>query len=122
MKYFRAAIKKYTDFGGRASVREYWMFVLMNVIFATGFTLLDSLFKTHSSNNSPGFFTGLYELVVLLPSLAIAVRRLHDTNKSGGWFFISLIPLVGFFWLIFLLVEEGATTENRFGPLPKKID
>jgi uncharacterized membrane protein YhaH (DUF805 family) len=122
MKYFSAAIKKYTDFGGRASVREYWMFVLMNVIFATGFTLLDSLFKTHASNNSPGFFTRLYELVVLLPSLAIAVRRLHDTNKSGGWFFISLIPLVGFFWLIFLLVEEGATAENRFGPLPKKID
>lgn len=121
MKYFSAAMKKYADFEGRASAREYWMFYLMYVVFTLGFALLDLLFRTYSSNNSPGLFTGLYGLAVLLPSLAIAVRRLHDTNKAGGWYFISFIPLIGAIWFIFLLVAEGDTAANRFGPLPEKI-
>lgn len=121
MKYFLAAMQKYTDFEGRASAREYWMFYLMNFVFAMGFALLDLLFRTNSNSNNPGLFTWLYALAVLLPSLAIAVRRLHDTNKAGGWYFISFVPLIGAIWFIFLLVAEGDTTENRFGPLPEKI-
>jgi uncharacterized membrane protein YhaH (DUF805 family) len=88
------------------------MFVLFNLIFSGVATLLDMALGL-------GFISLLYSLAVLLPGLAVLVRRLHDIGKGGGWIFITLIPLVGFIWMLVLLVTDSEG-DNRFGANPKQ--
>ena len=66
-----------------------------------------------------GILTLLYSLLVLVPGLAVSIRRLHDTNRSGWWLLISLIPLIGAIVLIIFMVQEGDPNENQYGPNPK---
>jgi len=112
MNWYIGCWKKYATFSGRARRKEYWMFVLFNLIayFIAG--VLDGIF-------GGGAVEALYGLAVLLPSLAVAVRRLHDTNSSGWWLFISLIPIVGGIWLLVLLASDGAAGSNQYGENPK---
>jgi uncharacterized membrane protein YhaH (DUF805 family) len=66
-----------------------------------------------------GVLRGVYSLAVLIPSLAVSVRRLHDTDRSGWWLLISLIPIIGAIVLIVFAAQEGTSGENRFGSDPK---
>lgn len=97
------------------------MFVLFNAIFGWGLNLVGSLLV-----DSLGFVATLpalvYSLGVLIPSLAVGVRRLHDINKSGWWFLIPLIPIVGSIWLIVLFCKEGDKGDNKYGPDPKALE
>lgn len=114
MNYYIECWKKYVTFEGRARRKEYWMFVLFNFLasLAVGFIggLIGVLGLVH-----------LYSLAVLLPSLAVLARRLHDTNRSGWWILISLIPLIGPIWLFVLTVLDSTPGENRFGSNPKGL-
>lgn len=120
MNWYLKVLKNYAVFSGRASRKEYWMFVLFNIIFSIVAVILDNVFGTAIEDLGYGLFYILYCLAVLIPALAVLVRRLHDIGKSGWMIFISLIPLIGAIWLLVLLVTEGNPEENQYGPNPKE--
>ena len=119
MSWYIKVLKAYAVFSGRARRKEYWMFVLFNIIFAIVAIILDNILGTAMEGVGYGLIYALYMLAVLIPSLAVAVRRLHDTGRSGWMILIALIPFVGAIWLLVLLVLEGNAGENKFGPSPK---
>jgi uncharacterized membrane protein YhaH (DUF805 family) len=112
----RCLIEKYADFNGRASKSEYWWFALFSVLVYLGVALLSGGVFDETGNMS-GLATTMFLLVafaLLLPSVAVAVRRLHDTDKSGWFYLVALIPYVGGIILLVLLVLP-AKEPNRFG-------
>lgn len=111
MSWYFAVLKKYADFSGRASRTEFWMFTLFNLIIAA------ALFFGEVAVGGPGIIGWLYILAILLPSWAVAVRRLHDTNKSGWWLLIAIIPLgnLVLFFFFFLASTHGT---NKYGANP----
>jgi uncharacterized membrane protein YhaH (DUF805 family) len=121
MSWYIKVLKKYAVFSGRARRKEYWMFVLFNILFAILAMILDNILGTTVEDLGYGYIYILYGLAVILPTLAVGIRRLHDLGKSGWWLFISLIPLVGSIWLIVLMATAGQTGENQYGPDPKAI-
>lgn len=112
--YLDALKKKYADFTGRARRTEYWMFVLFSLIVAVGIGIVDGLI-------TGGILGIVYALAILIPSIAIAVRRLHDTNRSGWWVLVSLVPFIGFLILIYFLVLDSQPGDNQYGPNPKAV-
>lgn len=113
MHYYIEAIKKYAVFNGRSSRKEYWMFVLFNFIISFGLTLIEGLLGTNS-NSSNNILSDIYSLAVLIPSIAIGVRRMHDVDKSG-WFL--LIPIYNFI----LTLTKGTEGDNRYGQIVKDL-
>ena len=111
MQYFTDALKKYTDFDGRATRTQFWMFVLFYVIFYVVLEVVAQLIGIGSV--LPDF----YILGLLIPSLSIAARRLHDTGRSGWWQLLGLIPLIGFIVLLYFYVT-GSQGDNQYGPGP----
>ena len=126
MKWFIKCFKQYIDFSGRARRKEYWMFVLFNLIFASVATALDNItgltFSFNGVESSSGWISLIYSLVLFLPGLGVCVRRLHDIGKSGWFIFIALIPIVGAIWLIVLYCKEGDHGNNEYGPDPKAAE
>ena len=110
--YLKVVRDNYANFNGRASRQEYWMFILFNFIFTIVVGFIDGFL-------SLGFLSLLYLLAILIPGLAVLVRRLHDVNKSGWWFFIIFIPIIGAIWMLILLCTDGNPGENSYGPSPK---
>jgi len=119
MSWYIDVLKKYVTFSGRARRKEYWMFVLFNLIFAIVAMVLDNVLGLANEQTGYGIIYTLYTLGVLLPSLAVGVRRLHDIGKSGWWLFISLIPLIGAIWLLVLMATDSQPGDNQYGPNPK---
>ena len=119
MEWYLKVLKNYVGFSGRARRKEYWLFVLFNIIFAVVAMILDNMLGLASKEYGYGPIYGLYALAVFLPGLAVSVRRLHDIGKSGWWLLIALIPIVGAIMLIIWDVREGERGDNRFGPDPK---
>tara|TARA_R110001583_G_scaffold18738_8_gene74243 strand:+ start:217 stop:588 length:372 start_codon:yes stop_codon:yes gene_type:complete len=115
MNYYLDALKKYAVFSGRASRQEYWMFFLFNILIAFAIGFVEGLV------GSPGVVSGLYVLALLLPGIAIAVRRLHDTGRSGWWLLIGFIPLVGPIVLLVFFVQGSTQEENKFDESSKAI-
>jgi uncharacterized membrane protein YhaH (DUF805 family) len=104
----------YVGFEGRAARPEYWWWVLFIIVVAVVLQIIGSiLFGADSS--AAGALAGLFYLVTLLPSLAVSVRRLHDTDRSGWWLLIGFIPLIGGLILLFFMVQAGTPGPNRFG-------
>ena len=119
MNYYLDVLKKYAEFTGRARRKEYWMFVLFNFIVSIVLGRIDAMLGTVNSLGV-GYIGGLYSLVVLIPSIAVGVRRLHDIGKSGWMLLVVFIPIVGFIWLIVLLATDSTPGENQYGPNPKE--
>ncbi len=113
MNWFMAVVKKYAVFNGRARRKEYWMFVLFYILIAIGLAIVESLV------GSPGILGLILSLGLLVPSLAVSIRRLHDTERSGWWILIGFVPLVGFIVLLVFMCLEGTSGPNRFGADPK---
>jgi uncharacterized membrane protein YhaH (DUF805 family) len=113
MNWYLEVLKKYAVFNGRAQRKEYWMFVLFNIIISLALTLIEILI------GAPAIISGIYSLAVLIPGLAVAIRRLHDTNRSGWWLLIGLIPILGIIVLLVFMAQEGQLDENQYGPNPK---
>ena len=121
MNWYLKVLKQYADFNGRARRKEYWMFVLFNIIFAVVAVILDNIFGTAIEGIGYGLFYILYALAVLIPGIAVSVRRLHDIGKSGWMILIALIPLIGVIWLLVLMVTDSSPGENKYGPNPKEV-
>ena len=114
MSWFLAVVKNYASFSGRARRKEYWMFQLFYIIFAFAVIAIDFILETY------GVLIVLYSLGLTIPALAVSVRRLHDVGKSGWWFFISFVPLIGAIWLLVLFVTDGNIGSNQYGLNPKE--
>ena len=106
MEWYVGPLKKYTEFSGRASRKEFWLFALWNFVFY--FVL--SLFIAP--------WNGIYLLGILLPYYAVWVRRLHDTNRSAWWVLFSLIPVVGTIGMTVMMCSKGTDGDNDYGPDP----
>ena len=120
---FQHAIKKcfsnYVTFSGRAPRSEFWWFMLF--IFAGNlfFGIVDAVFFGDMVEEQPVSVVGaLFALAVFLPSLAVSVRRLHDLDKSGWWYLLVLIPILGALVLIYFFIQQGTKGANRFGSDP----
>jgi uncharacterized membrane protein YhaH (DUF805 family) len=129
MKWYLKVLRQFADFRGRARRTEYWMFTLFNLIFFAVAAALDNLtgltFKiTSATGETIPFFYGwiylLYALFVIIPGLAVSVRRLHDVGKSGWMILIAFIPIVGAIWLLVLHCTDSQPGPNNWGPNPKE--
>lgn len=110
--YLKVVRDNYVNFSGRARRSEYWYFVLCNFLISIVLGIIGYVLGL-------SFISNIYGLALLLPSLAVSVRRLHDVNKSGWFLLISLIPLIGTIWLIVVLATEGNRGSNQYGEDPK---
>jgi len=119
MNWYIEVLKKYAVFNGRAQRKEYWYFFLFNFLIGIVLGIIDGMIGSFSSATGMGLLGGLYSLAVLIPGIAVSIRRLHDTNHSGWWLLISLVPLVGFIILLVFMVQDSQPGENQYGPNPK---
>ena len=120
--YLKVVRDNYANFSGRARRKEYWMFALFNIIFLIVAIIIDNILGTTFGEGSfYGCIYLLYSLALIIPSLAVFVRRLHDVGKSGWWFFILLIPLIGAIWILILVCTDGDSGENIYGQSPKVV-
>jgi uncharacterized membrane protein YhaH (DUF805 family) len=117
---FRDAIRtgfaNYVNFAGRAVPSEFWYWVLFTILVSIVTSIVDAIWFPDFYPISP--LTDLFGLATLLPGLAVSVRRLHDTNRSGWWILLWFIPLIGIIVLIVWWVQQGTPGPNRFGPDP----
>jgi uncharacterized membrane protein YhaH (DUF805 family) len=120
MNWYLAALNKYAEFQGRARRKEYWLFTLFNLLIVTGLSFVDMLLGWYSLQGEVGMLSGLYSLAVLIPSIAVGVRRLHDTDRSGWWMLMCFVPVVGVIVLLIFFVLDGTPGSNRFGEDPKQ--
>lgn len=100
--------EKFADFSGRASRSEYWWFALFNFIISIITSVVGGILGTP-------IISGLVALALLIPGIAVGVRRLHDIDKSGWWLLIAFVPIIGILVLLYFLVIKGTTGSNRFG-------
>jgi uncharacterized membrane protein YhaH (DUF805 family) len=119
MNWYIDALKKYATFGGRARRKEYWYFTLFNIIVFVILGVIDFLTGNFSVADGTGLLGGIYSLAVLIPSIAVTFRRLHDTGRSGWWLLIGFVPLIGVIALLVFMVLGSKEEENEYGPSPK---
>ena len=120
MEWYMKVIKQYAVFNGRATRKEYWMFTLFNFLITFGIAIVSGILGSLMGTNQ-NILVNIYSLAVFLPSLGVAIRRLHDTGRSGWWLLISLIPLIGAIVLIVFFIEDSQPNDNQFGPNPKTM-
>ena len=121
MDYFISALKNYATFTGRARRSEYWFFTLFYFIFLVMAVILDNLLGITIEDTGIGPLYFISILAMIIPGLAVTVRRLHDVGKSGWFYFIVLIPIIGSIWLLVLMATDGMPGRNQYGPNPKGI-
>jgi uncharacterized membrane protein YhaH (DUF805 family) len=124
MEWYLMVWRKYAEFNGRARRKEYWMFSLINCLVAFVLGIVAGVMFTATNSASLGAVVfgllGLYSLAVLVPSLAVAVRRLHDIGMSGWLLLIGLIPGIGGLVLLVLTLLDSKPGANQYGPNPKE--
>ncbi len=119
MSWYLKVLKNYFVFSGRARRKEYWMFTLFQIIFLIVAIIIDNVLGLAIKSVGYGPVYLLYTLGTLIPGLAVAVRRLHDTGKSGWYLLMGLIPLVGGIILFVFMVSAGDSGANQYGDDPK---
>jgi uncharacterized membrane protein YhaH (DUF805 family) len=121
MNYFLAVLKKYAVFSGRARRSEYWYFALFNVIYLIVALILHYRLRSNIEPLHLDVIYFVYILALLIPNLALTVRRLHDVGKSGWMLLIGFIPLVGAIWLFGIAITKGIKGDNNYGTDPKLV-
>jgi uncharacterized membrane protein YhaH (DUF805 family) len=116
----KVVLENYANFDGRARRAEFWWYFLANFLIGVVLNIIDAAAGLRFGGGI-GVIATIYGLAVLLPGLAVGVRRLHDTDKSGWWLLIGLIPIVGFIILIVFWATEGRPGVNRYGGSPKYV-
>jgi uncharacterized membrane protein YhaH (DUF805 family) len=111
--FMKVVTQHYFDFNGRARRAEFWWYILVVLIISVILNVIDSIVHLN------GILGGLFSLALLLPNLGVAVRRLHDINRSGWWLLIAFVPIVGAILLIYWDAQPGTSGANPFGPDPK---
>ena len=121
MNWYLEVLKKYIVFDGRARRKEYWYFVLFNIIISVVLSFVDNLIGTVNVDTGAGMIGGVYSLAVLIPGLAVSVRRLHDTGRSGWWLLLIFIPIIGWIALLVFNVQDSQPEANEYGSNPKNV-
>lgn len=126
-------LRRYFEFSGRSRPREYWLFALFLFLCMLVLSIAEGVLGLGSSeewfyrngfnmragaSHQGGVLVGLFALATLIPSIALTVRRLHDTDRSAWWLLLAFIPLIGQIWLLILMIIGGTRGPNRFGPDP----
>jgi len=119
MNWYIEVLKKYAIFNGRARRKEYWYFYLFYMLIYIALIIIDVVAGVFSAEAGIGLLSGIYTIALLIPGIAVGVRRLHDTNRSGWWLLIGLIPIIGAILLIVFLASDSKPEENQYGPNPK---
>jgi uncharacterized membrane protein YhaH (DUF805 family) len=121
MEWYLTVLRKYADFTGRARRKELWMFALINFLITIPIAIVDMIFGLYlgSGDNKVGILELIYAIAMILPNLAVGVRRLHDTGRSGWSMFIILIPFVGAILLLVWYCQDSQFGDNQYGPYPK---
>ena len=122
MDYYLKVLKNYAVFEGRARRKEYWLFLLFNILILIVLSILDQILGTFDSETKKGFISSVYSLAVIIPSIAVSIRRLHDTDKTGWWLLLNFIPLFGSLVLLIFFISDSQRETNRFGVNPKLED
>ncbi|HEY7988302.1 MAG TPA: DUF805 domain-containing protein [Lapillicoccus sp.] len=112
----KSVFTQYVGFSGRARRSEFWYFYLFTILLS----IVASIVQRAMTNSTNGIVTTIIGLAIVLPYLAVAVRRLHDTSRSGWWLLIGLIPVVGTIILIVFWVQDSHG-DNQYGPSPKAV-
>jgi uncharacterized membrane protein YhaH (DUF805 family) len=133
MKYYLKALKNYADFSGRARRKEYWLFTLYNIIIFVALVTLGALVGFPGGAEGVFVFVAFYMVGVLIPALAVSVRRLHDTGRSGWWLLLYFVPFGAYFVpfgayfvpfgaivVLVFLVQDSNPASNKFGKNPKR--
>jgi uncharacterized membrane protein YhaH (DUF805 family) len=119
MTAVRTCLSKYVDFSGRARRSEYWYFALFSFLVSLAASIVDAVLGTdYDGATSGGLIQTVVSLALFLPSLAVGIRRLHDTDRSGWWILIGLIPIIGWILLIVWFCTDSKA-DNQYGPNPK---
>jgi len=119
MKWFVFALQRYAVFSGRSQRSEYWYFLLFYLLVYVAFLFVDALIGMYSKTAGIGLLSGVFSLAMMIPSLAVSVRRLHDTGRSGWWVLIGLVPLIGAIVLLVFFAQDGEAGTNEYGENPK---
>ncbi len=120
MSWYLTVLKKYAVFSGRARRKEYWMFFLFYIIFTIALGIIESILGMGGEDG--GLLSGLFVLAMLIPSLAVTFRRLHDTDRSGWWLLIGFVPLIGSIVILVFMIQDSQAGENRYGTNPKATE
>ena len=120
MSWYIEVLKKYFVFSGRARRSEYWYFVLFNFLISIALTAADfALGNIDLETGGTGLISTIYSLAVLIPGLAVSVRRLHDTDRTGWWLLIAFIPVIGAIALLVFFFQDSQQGNNQYGDYPK---
>ena len=120
MNWFMTVLRKYAVFEGRARRREYWFFVLFYILISVVLAVVDRMLGTYDETYGMGALGALFCLGLLIPSIAVGARRLHDTGRSGWWLLVGFIPVIGVIVLIVFFVLDSQPGTNAYGPNPKE--
>ena len=124
-EYVKFCFRKYATFSGRAGRAEYWYFYLFQMLISIPLQFMSSMLENGSSSLTLSVIVlllSLTSLALFLPSLSVAVRRLHDTNHSGWWMLINLVLIIGNIYFLYLMIKEGDKGENQYGTDPKEVE
>jgi uncharacterized membrane protein YhaH (DUF805 family) len=121
MNWYLEVLKKYAVFEGRAGRKEYWFFVLFNILISMALGYVDWLTGNVNPETGLGLLSSIYALGVMIPGMAVSVRRLHDTNRSGWWLLITFVPVIGALVFLYFMVLDSNPDINEFGPSPKDV-
>ena len=113
MEWYLIVLKKYATFAGRPRPKEYWMYTLINFLIIVALAFLEVLVL--GTNGTIGL---VYSVAVIIPGISVIVRRLHDTGRSGWWFWIAIVPVIGIFVLLYFLIISGNDDANEYGDNP----
>ena len=120
MDWFLMALKRYAVFSERSRREEYWFFTLFYLLILIGLSMIDA-FINSGDGYGIGILGAIFALAMLIPSLAVSVRRLHDTGRSGWWLLIGCIPLLGGLVLLVFFCMDSVSGDNQYGPNPKGV-
>ncbi|MEF1340139.1 DUF805 domain-containing protein, partial [Vibrio rotiferianus] len=109
----------YTNFNGRARRQEYWYFTLVNVLVNLVMGIIDRVIGSVMQMDNFGFFGVIYALFIMIPSIAVTVRRLHDSGRTGWWALIAFVPVIGILVLLYFLIQDSEEGSNQYGVSPK---
>jgi len=121
MEWYTTVWKKFAQFDGRSRRKEYWMFVLFNTLICCVLYIPGLIFRESSLGLGLLALYGIYALASLIPSIAVGVRRLHDTNKSGWFMLLCFVPIISLVLLVFMCID-GDAGPNQYGPNPKATE
>ncbi len=121
MEWFVEGVKQYAVFRGRARRKAYWWFILICLLISIMLAVVDTIIGKYDAATGVGLLSGLFGLATFLPALGVTVRRLHDTDRSGWWLLVTLLPVIGAIVMIVFVASIGTRGDNRYGPDPLAV-